>query len=563
MWKEENEMAKRLGEQPREKRPFTVVGIGASAGGLAALQGFFDALPDNTGMVFVVVTHMDPERESLLPELLQTHTSMPVHQVQEQIAIEANHVYVLSPNRQIAITDQHLDVEEFEEPRGHRAPIDHFYRSLAEAHQDAVAIILSGGGTDGAVGVKSIKEQGGLLLVQHPDEAEYDGMPRAAITTGLADVVLPVRQLAEKLVAYQKNGISLPSAPNALAEHELDLVQHILAQVQLRTGHDFSQYKQSTILRRIERRLPLTEHSSLDAYLHYLRHTPDEARTLSTDMLIGVTNFFRDKEAWQALAEKVIPLLFEGKKVGDSVRIWSAGCSTGEEAYTMAILLLEQAARLYDMGASDIMVRQPIELQVFASDLDEGALAKAREGVYPEVIEADVSAERLARFFTKEGDYYRVRRELRDMVLFTHHSILRDPPFSRLDLISCRNLLIYLNRTLQENVFDIFHYALNSERYLFLGNAELAEMVPELFHTLDKTHRIYKACPWRGAHPHVPSLRLILREPLRQTMQDIQIFKSTQSHWLMTEGRPAPGCTNRRWNCMGHRAFSWMKHITS
>jgi len=517
-------MAKRADEQPGEKRPLTVVGIGASAGGLAALQGFFDALPDNSGMVFVVVTHMDPERESLLPELLQTHTSMPVHQVQKQIAIEANHVYVLSPNRHIAITDHHLDVEEFEEPRGQRAPIDHFYRSLADAHRDAVAVILSGGGTDGAVGVKSIKEQGGLLMVQHPDEAEHDGMPRAAIATGLADVVLPVQQLAEKLVAYHQNGISLPSAPDAVAQHELALVQHILAQVQVRTGHDFSQYKQSTILRRIERRLLLTEHTSLDPYLHYLRHTPDEAHALFNDLLIGVTTFFRDTEAWQALAEKVIPHLFEGKKAGDTVRVWTIGCSTGEEAYTVAILLLEQAARLNDIGVSDTLGHLPVELQVFASDLDEGALGKAREGLYPEVIEADVSAERLARFFTKEGNYYRVRRELRDMVLFTPHSILRHPPFARLDLISCRNLLIYLNRTLQENVLDIFHYALNSERYLFLGSAESAEMMPELFHTLDKTHRIYQARPWRGAHPHVPSLPLTVHEPLRQALQDIQLY---------------------------------------
>lgn len=491
------------------------------------MQGFFDMLPPDTGMAFVIITHMDPQSVSLLPELVQSHTAMPVRQVQAKIAIEPNSIYVISPNRRIVMTDHHLDVEEFDEPRGRRTPIDHFFRSLAQVHRDAVAVILSGGGTDGAVGVKDVKEQGGLLLVQHPDEAEYDSMPRAAIATGLADMVLPVHELAQKLVVYQHNGLALPINPDTLTKRELDFVRYILSQVQARTGHDFSQYKQNTLLRRIERRMHLTERASLNDYFVYLRQTPDEARTLFNDMLIGVTNFFRDQDSWQALADQVIPHLFEEKEGNQSLRVWTIGCSTGEEAYTLAMLLLEYAAKFRDHNDIDpVLADRPIVLQVFASDLDDTALAKAREGLYPEAIESDVSPERLKRFFTKEGHYYRVRRELRDMVLFTNHSVLRDPPFSRIDLISCRNLLIYLNRDLQENVLDIFHYALKAEGYLFLGSAESASRVDNLFHTVDKTHRLYQARPWRSEYPHVPSLPLNMRTPLQQGMQDMQIYPS-------------------------------------
>ncbi len=480
----------------------TVVGIGASAGGLAALQSFFDALPDNTGLAFVVVTHMDPERESLLPQLLQKNTAMPVRQVQELTAIEPNSVYVIPPGRRIRITDAHLDAEEFEEPRGRRTPVDYFFRSLAEVHREAVAVILSGGGTDGAVGVKAIKEQGGLLLVQEPSEAEHDSMPRAAIATGLVDVVLPAAQLAVQLVEYYRNGARLAREEEALSDDELKAVYRILTQVQVHTGHDFSQYKRSTLLRRIQRRMQLNGNHTLDGYLSNLRHDAAESGVLFNDLLIGVTNFFRDHEAWEALAEQVIPHLFAGKAPDDPVRVWSIGCATGEEAYSLAILLLEHASTLERPPGA-----RP-GLQVFASDLDDRALQKAREGIYPQAIEADVSPERLARWFVKEGYYYRVRQKLRDVVLFSNHSVLRDPPFSRLDLVSCRNLLIYLNRDLQENVFQIFHYALRPEAYLFLGSAESAEMVHGLFHTVEKQHRLYQARPARGKHPHVPSLPL-------------------------------------------------------
>ncbi len=476
----------------------TVVGIGASAGGLKPLQDFFEALPDDTGLAFVVVTHLHPEHESHLPEILQGSTQMNVRQVNGEIHVEPNHVYVISPNRRIMMTDTTLDVDEFDEPRGARMPIDHFFRSVARAHRSMVGIILSGSGTDGSVGIKAIKEEGGLLMVQDPNEAEYDGMPRAAIATGIVDVVLSVRELAGKLVEYIRNPSTVPDDPDALSPQQTETLQRILAHVQTRIGHDFSQYKRATVLRRVQRRMQLTGHETLEAYLNYMRHTPTEANAMFSDILIGVTNFFRDPKAWEALAEKALSAIFENKREGETIRVWTIGCSTGEEAYTAGMLLLEQAARL----------EKKYELQVFASDLDDPSLVQAREGIYPAAIEADVSLQRLERFFTPYDNHYQVRRELRDIVLFTNHSVLRDPPFSKLDLISCRNLLIYLNRDLHENVMDVFHYALNPGGYLFLGGSESADTAKELFHVVDKGNRIYKAKPWIGEHPHVPALPL-------------------------------------------------------
>jgi two-component system CheB/CheR fusion protein len=478
-----------------------VAGIGASAGGLAALQAFFSALPANTGVAYVVVTHLHPEHESHLAELIQNFTRMKVEQVTKRTEIDSNHVYVIPPNKNIIVTDSHLDISDFQEPRGHRTPVDQFFRTLAKQKHQSVAIILSGGGTDGAVGIKDIKEEGGLLLVQHPDQAEYDSMPNAAISTGLADAVLPVEELAQKLADYVKQVPELPDDAELLSEKDQDSIQRILAQVHARTGHDFSQYKRSTILRRIQRRMQLNAFMTLDSYLVYLRTNTMEAVAMFNDILIGVTNFFRDSAPWQALSEKVIPALFEGKEPGDSIRVWSLGCATGEEAYSLAILLMEEKDKRH----------LPYEIQVFASDLDENALGRGREGLYPTAIEADVSPERLERFFNQHGNHYQVKRELRDMVLFTNHSVLRDPPFSRIDLIACRNVLIYLQRPVQDNVFDIFHYSLNQNGYLFLGNSESAESVDGLFEVVDKANHIYQAKTWQGEVPHVPSLLLTLR----------------------------------------------------
>jgi two-component system CheB/CheR fusion protein len=496
--------AKAPAEPENRDRGLTVVGIGASAGGLEALRFFFSALPAETGMAFVVVTHLHPKHESHLAELLQKHTPMPTMQVTKKVTMERNRVYVIPPNRSILMTDTHLNTRQYRAPNDRRTPIDHFFRSMAQSgHSDPVAIILSGGGTDGSVGIKDVKEVGGLIMVQQPEDAEYDSMPRAALMTGLVDVVLPAAQLAEKLAEYVQHRPQLPHDPGQLSDVEAETLQRILAQVHARTGHDFSQYKLSTILRRIERRMQLNGFATLEAYLTYLRGTATEAQAIFNDILIGVTNFFRDRESWEALQENVIPDLFRQVANGTfgGIRIWSIGCATGEEAYGLGILMLEEADR------QDI--HTPI--QIFASDLDDRSIMHAREGLYPAAIEADVSAERLERFFIREGEYYRVKRELRDIVLFTNHNVMRDPPFARQHLIACRNVLIYLQRGVQDRVFDIFHYALHPRGYLFLGTSESAEHLPDLFNVVDKNHRIYQARPWNGERPAVPSLPQSLR----------------------------------------------------
>jgi two-component system CheB/CheR fusion protein len=512
--------AKQRIEPANRAQELTIVGIGASAGGLTALNSFFDELAPDTGMAFVVVTHLHPDHESHMAELLQRHTQMPTLQVTKRIKVQPNHVYVIPPNRSILMTDTHLETAEFTEPHGKRSPIDYFFRSMAASgHSEPIAIILSGGGTDGSVGIKDIKELGGMIMVQHPSDAEYDSMPRAAINTGLADVVLPVSQLAEKLVDYLQHRPQLPHDPGQLTEEEADVLQRILAQVHARTGQDFNQYKLSTILRRVERRMQLNGLPTLEGYLNFLRRNPTEAQSMFNDILIGVTNFFRDHDSWLALEQQAIPALFEMKSEGEQIRIWSIGCATGEEAYGLAMLLFEEGSKL------DIRPR----FQIFASDLDESSIARAREGIYPAAIEADVSPERLERFFIREGDYYRVKQELRDVVLFTNHNVLRDPPFSRQDLIACRNVLIYLQREVQEQVFDIFHYALNPGGYLFLGSSESVEHLPELFHVVDKIHRIFLAKPWQGERPHIPSLPLTLRRGQEST-KSTNIIRPRHGH---------------------------------
>lgn len=482
-------------EETEPGQPKTiVVGIGASAGGVRALQHLFDALPEKTGAAFVVVVHLDPDVRSEMSSILATRTHMPVLQVDRPVALQPDHVYVIPPDRRLHITNDEIATAEFDEPRGQRAPIDLFFRSLAEQHGDGCAVILTGAGSDGAVGVRAVKESGGIILVQDPSEAEFPSMPRAAIATGIADFILPVREIAQRLaelVREKRNG-----SPSGLRGLNPDLLRRILAHVRVRTGHDFSKYKRATILRRIARRMQVTRSDSPNTYFDVLRDNPDEAQALLGDLLISVTSFFRDKEAFQTLEIQVIPQLFQGKLSDRSIRVWVPGCATGEEAYSIAMLLLEQASR------QDI---RPT-IQVFGSDIDAKALAMAREGQYPAAIEADVSEDRLRRFFVKEADHYRVRQELRDLVLFASHSLLKDPPFSRLDLIACRNLLIYLDRDLQEMACNTFHYALNPDGFLMLGTSESADNPAGQFRTFDRKARIYQSSAAPGELRLLPRL---------------------------------------------------------
>jgi len=472
-----------------------IVAIGASAGGVQALQNFFSAAPADLGIAYVVVVHLAPHMQSELAPILATRTVMPVTQVAGKAALESNHVYVIPPDRRLQVTDHEIDTSEFEEPRGQRAPIDFFFRSLATQHSDGFAVVLTGAGTDGTIGVKAVKEAGGIILVQDPEEAEYPSMPRSAIATGLADFILPVHELAAQVgeLVRAKNGLVL----DRLGEGDEDRLRRVLAHVRVRTGHDFSSYKQSTVLRRIARRMQVTRTEGLEDYYDFLRDNGHEAQALLSDLLISVTTFFRDRDAFEALAKHVVPHLFDGKEASDTIRVWVPGCATGEEAYTLGILLLEEAGRQE--------VRPGI--QIFASDLDAAALAVGREGRYPGNIEVDVSEERLERFFTREGDHYRVKPGLRDLVLFSSHSLLRDPPFAHIDLISCRNLLIYLDRDLQEQVCTTFHYALEPGGYLLLGSSETADNPPHLFRPVDRGVRIYRSMARPGDKPRaLPSL---------------------------------------------------------
>jgi two-component system CheB/CheR fusion protein len=450
-------------------------------GGVRALQQLFGALPEKTGAAFVVIVHLDPTIPSEMANILAARTDMPVLQVDKPTPLQPDHVYVIPPDRRLHIADDEIATAEFDEPRGRRAPIDLFFRSLAEKRGDGCAVILTGAGSAGAGSLRAVKESGVIILVQDPAEAEFPSMPHAAIATGIVDFVLPIGEIAERLAELVREKSNRASAtPEGL---DPDLLRRILTLVRVRTGHDFSKYKRATILRRIARRMQVTRSESPSAYYDVLRDKPDEAQALLGDLLISVTSFFRDKEAFQTLELQVIPQLFHGKLSDRAIRVWVPGCATGEEAYSVAMLLLEQASR------QDI---RPT-IQVFGSDIDVKALAIAREGKYPEAIEADVSEDRLRRFFVKEADHYRVRQELRDLVLFASHSLLKDPPFSRLDLITCRNLLIYQDRDLQELACNTFQYALNPNGFLMLGTSESADYPPGRFRVFDRKARIYQS----------------------------------------------------------------------
>jgi two-component system, chemotaxis family, CheB/CheR fusion protein len=464
-----------------DQPPFPLVAIGASAGGVKALQRIFEKIPADTGACFVVIVHLDPERESHLSDIIAARTSMSVTMVESSVPLVPNSVYVIPPNRRLQITDHEIGTYEFDEPRGLRTPIDFFFRSFADQHGDGFAIVLSGAGADGSVGVKAVKEAGGIVMVQDPQDAEYASMPRSAIATGVADLVLPIAELAEQLPQLISRKVHLRA--QTFAEGEEEVLRRVLGYLRARTGHDFSKYKHSTVQRRVTRRMQLSRKETLEEYYIFLRENVEEVQGLFADLLISVTTFFRDGDAFQLLADRVIPRLFEDKEAGDFVRVWIPGCATGEEAYSICMLLLEEAARY----------ENPPEIQIFASDLDSAALAIAREGRYPTSIEADVSEERLRRFFVREGQYFRIRREVRDLVLFATHSLLKDPPFSRLDMISCRNLLIYLDRDLQHQVIGTFNYALLPGGYLFLGSSESADSPPLLFRPVDRDARIFQA----------------------------------------------------------------------
>ena len=464
---------------------FPIVGIGASAGGLAAFEAFFSGMPDDDepGMAFVLVQHLAPDHKSMLSDLVKRYTRMKVYEVEDGMVVKPNCTYIIPPGFDMAFMGGRLQLLDPVAPRGHRSPIDYFFRSLAQDQRErAIAIILSGTGSDGTAGIRTIKGEGGMVMAQYPGSAEYDSMPRSAIATGMVDYELPPAEMPAQLLAYVSKAYGkLPPMPESSRDNSA--LDKIFVLLRSQKGHDFSLYKVNTIKRRIERRMAVHQIDSIDRYVGFLQQTPEEVDALFQDMLINVTSFFRDPEAFEALEKHVIPRLFNKHPEGGEIRVWSVACSTGEEAYSIAMLLVERQE----------LLKQRCKIQIFATDIDDQAIRIARAGVYPPSITADVTSERLSRHFESQPDgTFRIRKKIRDMLVFSEQNVTRDPPFSRLHLICCRNLLIYMSLELQKKLIPLFHYALNPGGYLFLGTSETVSEYSDLFAVVGRKQKIYQ-----------------------------------------------------------------------
>ena len=522
-----------------------IVGIGASAGGLEAFRRLLSHLPDDTGMSFVLVQHLDPHHVTYMPELLAKCTTMLVQQVENGMPIAPNHVYFIPPNATLTVADGHLHIAEPSEPHGQRMAIDHFFESLAEDQQhNAICVILSGAGSDGTIGLKAIKEHGGMAIAQTPASARYDSMPRNAIMTGMVDHVIPIEEIPTKLVEYCHYLTEVRARKGAagMREEMIDYLDEICTILQHRVGHDFSRYKRSTLTRRIQRRMQVLQINDVSDYLAQLSREDTEADALYKDLLIGMTHFFRDPEVFDALEQKIIPPIFERKIQDAEVRVWIPGCATGEEAYSVAMLMHDYMAE-YGIWP---------HVQIFATDLDKQALETARRGLYSDGIIQQITPHRLNRYFSKQEHGYQIAKALRDMCIFSLHNLIDDPPFSRLDLISCRNLLIYLENDLQEKVLSIFHYALRPSGYLMLGASESTADQSILFNTLDRKHRLFtsnstarrtdanlslisKQRPKNIATSNRPRMTGKLKEILSQAVDQVLLERYTPACVLVNE----------------------------
>lgn len=470
-----------------EEGPFSIVGIGASAGGLASFESFFKGMPTDTlpNMAFVIVQHLAPDHTSLLTEIISRYTSMNVFEVHSGVKVEKNCVYIIPPNRDMALLHGTLELLEPSTKRGFRLPIDFFFRSLAEdQHERAICIVLSGTGSDGTQGLRAIKVEGGMAIAEEPHSADYDGMPSSAIATGMVDYVLAPSEMLTTLMTYSQHALlTYQKRKLYTVQRDENALKKVFIFLRDHTGHDFSGYKLNTIYRRLERRMALHQIDVVDDYMRYLQNTPAEIEALFREFLIGVTNFFRDSEAFDSL-KQIIPRLLVDKGPSETIRVWVAGCSTGEEAYSIAMLLEEQMQE----------VKKNYSVQIFATDIDSQAIATARAGVYPIGIKADVSSERLTRFFTENSEHstFRIQKKIRDMLIFSEHDVVKDPPFLKLDLVSCRNLLIYMGIDLQKKLIPLFHYALRPKGILFLGSSETLGEFSNLYTTLDAKNKLYR-----------------------------------------------------------------------
>ncbi|MFH0968780.1 MAG: chemotaxis protein CheB, partial [Methanobacteriota archaeon] len=500
-----------------DKKPdscLPIVGIGASAGGLEAFELFFRHISIDSGIAFILVSHLDPNHASMLAEILGRITKMPVVEAEDQMDVQSNHVYIIPPNREMAIFHRTIQLTIPQACSGHRMKIDLFLRSLAKDQGDkAIGIIFSGTGTDGTLGLRAIQGGGGITFVQDPKTAKYDGMPISAIQSGYATFVLPVEEIPGQLIAsvknlFSENPVHLIGLEDTVDNNEKNAVSRILRVIRSQTGHDFSQYKKSTIHRRIARRMSVHVIEDIGVYARYIEEHPDEAKTLFRELLINVTSFFRDPEAYEILKREVLPDLIRQKGEFDSFRVWVPGCATGEEADSHAIIIREI---LSDLG-------KDCKVQIYSTDIAEDVIASARKGFYPPNIAADVSSERLQKFFIRENNGYQVKNEIREMIIYATQNVIKDPPFTRLDLLSCRNLLIYLESELQSRLIPVFHYALNPGGILFLSSSESIGFFPDLFAPINQKWKIYQASgiktgvpwmiessrPWTNPYPPVP-----------------------------------------------------------
>ena len=463
---------------------FPIVGIGASAGGLEALEQFFGSMPKDSGMAFVVIQHLDPNHKGMMPEILQRITEMKVINVTDGLKIKPNCVYVIPPNKSMSILKGALHLFEPIETHGLRLPIDLFFRSLADdLSEQSVGIILSGMGSDGSLGLKAIKEKGGIVLVQEPESAKFDSMPHNAIEAVTVDFIAPANELPSKLLSIDKTIIRKNGGTKL--EKDSSSLDKIIILLRAQTGNDFSQYKENTIYRRIERRMSIHLISTIASYVNYLQKHPTEIEILFKELLIGVTNFFRDSAVWEHLKNKVLPNMFAELQHGQVLRAWVPACSTGEEAFTLAIIFKEAIEKT--------KLDKNFTLQIFATDLDSGAIEQARKGIYPTSITSNVSARRLSRFFVKTDNQYRINAEIREMVVFASQNVIKDPPFTKLDILSCRNMLIYMDTDLQKKLLSLFHYSLNQKGILILGTAETNNDRKEFFTNVNSKLRIYQS----------------------------------------------------------------------
>ncbi len=544
----------RRGSQTRVEQPtqsaFPIVGIGASAGGLEALENFLANVPAESGMAFVIVQHLDPTHKDMLVELLQRKTSLQVFQIKDRMRVEPNCVYVIPPNKDLSILHGVLHLLAPLAPRGLRLPIDFFFRALAEDQQEhSIGVILSGMGTDGTLGLRAIKEKAGVVFVQEPTSAKFDGMPRSASEAGLADMVAPVEALPGKISAYLQH-VPLIAKGQGDDYASQSALEKVVILLRMQTGHDFSLYKKTTIYRRIERRMRLHQISKIANYVRFLQENSQEVELLFRELLIGVTSFFRDPAAWEQLKSEVLPSLVAGRTTTDqALRAWVPACSTGEEAYSLAMLFKETL--------EELRITQNITLQIFATDLDRQAIEKARDGVFPANIVADISAQRLERFFVKVERGYRVAKPIREMIIFAPQNLIMDPPFTKLDLLSCRNLLIYLTPELQKKLFPLFQYSLNPGGFLFLGSAETIGTFTKLFAPIGAKTQLYRRLdsakpaeliefptafvPKPGAPAKLPkpivNLQTLADELLLQTYAPAAALTNDQGDILYVSGR--------------------------